>query len=239
MEEDFDEFPRVQAEHDYKARSHKELSFSKGDIMIITDELNHDWFVGLAKNVTGCIPAAYVRHCKNWRELTMQNAMTMPKTKTSNLVPEPEPTRAQTINHLAPALPGLTKGPSVAGSVVQIPENVLAVGASDEELIAAKPIPRGPERPDLAKELQVRNQAAKVGGPSKMAPRNELAAHLHQLKAKQAQKHRWQDPAQSELQSALQKQSVRVEQTTREVNELEGMTELQRKIHLLKQKNNY
>ena len=39
-------YPRVEAQHDYEARSDQELSFYKGDVMIITDVLDDAWLYG-------------------------------------------------------------------------------------------------------------------------------------------------------------------------------------------------
>jgi hypothetical protein len=88
-------------------------------------------------------------------------------------------------------------------------------GASDDELIKPKPIAMQPDRPDLAKALQIRNQAARVGGPTKAGP-NELSRHLQQLKTKQSFKGRMSDdPATSELKQRLKTQKEQQESRVR------------------------
>eukprot|EP00037_Helgoeca_nana_P000597 m.22398 g.22398 ORF g.22398 m.22398 type:complete len:266 (-) comp10728_c0_seq1:27-824(-) len=116
----------------------------------------------------------------------------------------------------ARALPGMQTG-AVGAAAFQR-------GASDDELIKPKPIAMQPDRPDLAKALQIRNQAARVGGPTKAGP-NELSRHLQQLKTKQSFKGRMSDdPATSELKQRLKTQKEQQESRARvgEVSELES-----------------
>eukprot|EP00041_Stephanoeca_diplocostata_P032364 m.1035825 g.1035825 ORF g.1035825 m.1035825 type:complete len:280 (-) comp24138_c3_seq36:2377-3216(-) len=105
-------------------------------------------------------------------------------------------------------------------------------GASEEELIKAKPIPMQPDRPDLAKALNIRNQAARVGGPQKQTGPNELARHLAQLKTKQMYKTRGQDPQTAELQARLRQQAAYMDQRAREP----PVTELQRRVTQIAQR---
>mmetsp|Transcript_18971 Transcript_18971/g.49356 ORF Transcript_18971/g.49356 Transcript_18971/m.49356 type:complete len:282 (+) Transcript_18971:34-879(+) len=87
--------------------------------------------------------------------------------------------------------------------------SIFRPGATDDELIQPKAIPMQPDRPDLAKALQIRNQAARVGAPMKTGP-NELARHLAQLKTKAMYKGRTEDDAATaELKARLKQQSVR------------------------------
>lgn len=105
------------------------------------------------------------------------------------------------------ALPGMRHG--------EVGKSVLQPAGSEDELIKPKPIPMQPDRPDLAKALQIRNQAARVGAPMKAGP-NELARHLQQLKTKQSFKTRMtDDPATAELKSRLKVQKERQAQKVR------------------------
>merc|ERR1711974_197993 len=109
-------------------------------------------------------------------------------------------------------------------------QRVFGAGASEDELIAAKPLPMQPDRPDLAKALQIRNQAARVGAPMKASGPNELKRHLASLQQKKAYESRWQDPHESELKGALKKQSLKNYERTAAHEAASNMSELQKKM---------
>lgn len=59
-EEDFE--PRdAEALFDYSARSSKELSFKKGDIIRVFKRFNPDWWDGTVNGIDGFVPAKYIR----------------------------------------------------------------------------------------------------------------------------------------------------------------------------------
>lgn len=59
-EEDFE--PRdAEALFDYSARSSKELSFKKGDIIRVFKRFNNDWWDGTINGTDGFVPATYIR----------------------------------------------------------------------------------------------------------------------------------------------------------------------------------
>lgn len=109
-------------------------------------------------------------------------------------------------------------------------DRVFGPGASDDDLIKAKPLPRAPDQPDLAKALHIRNQAARVG-PQKQSGGNELARHLQQLKTKKMYKDRVGDPHQAELQARLKRQSVQLDESSRAA----PISELQRRMQQIAQ----
>jgi hypothetical protein len=63
-----DDYPRVLAVHDYNARSPSEMSFRKGDLIVVVDEVDVHWGKGILRNKTGAVPYAYVEHCLSWRD---------------------------------------------------------------------------------------------------------------------------------------------------------------------------
>ena len=128
-----------------------------------------------------------------------------PHASKSSPRPNGQPESPTAGRHAARALPGMGSPAHGAGRGPS-----LRPGASDDELIKPKPIPMQPDRPDLARALSIRNQAAKVGSPTKSGP-NELARHLQQLKAKQSFKGRMvDDPATTELKARLKAQNERL-----------------------------
>jgi len=233
-----DDFPRVVALHDYAARSPKEFSFRKGELMIITDVLDDNWYQGKQNGVAGCIPTAYVTHAKNWREQQQPQAS----------APQPGPAHTQQQHHARPdtsksvraaPMPGMV--PMLGGPVSQPPPDsrFFAPGVSDDELIKAKPLAMQPDRPDLAKALNVRNQAARVAGPQKTTTGNELAQHLSQLKQKKAYTERWTDPHEAELKNAMQSQMNKVQISTSAAQKEANLSTFDRKMAARRQANNY
>ena len=58
----FAEEPRdAEALYDYSARSSKELSFKKGDIIRVYKRFNSDWWDGTINGIEGFVPAKYIR----------------------------------------------------------------------------------------------------------------------------------------------------------------------------------
>lgn len=65
-------FPRVVALHDYVARSPAELSFTKGDLLIVVGELDSNWIQGVPIAMPSSSPKAialsYVQHNPTWKD---------------------------------------------------------------------------------------------------------------------------------------------------------------------------
>lgn len=53
----------VQALYDFEARNHEELSFPQGGMIIITKDIDDDWYEGSFDGRTGLFPKSYVEHC--------------------------------------------------------------------------------------------------------------------------------------------------------------------------------
>ena len=51
----------AEALYDYSARSSKELSFKKGDVIKVYKRFNEDWWDGCHNDVEGFVPASYIR----------------------------------------------------------------------------------------------------------------------------------------------------------------------------------
>ncbi|XP_031562660.1 dynamin-binding protein-like [Actinia tenebrosa] len=53
----------VRALYDFEARNHEELSFPQGGIIIITKDIDVDWYEGSFEGKSGLFPKSYVEHC--------------------------------------------------------------------------------------------------------------------------------------------------------------------------------
>lgn len=126
------------------------------------------------------------------------------------------------------AMPGMVQGDIGA-------ERFGAGGAHDADLIQAKKLPRQPDRPDLAKALNIRNQAARVAGTpltqgvQREAGPTALAMHLAQMKTKKAYAGRGVTAGEAELAARLQQRQSDLEH---QANRGEA-TELQQRMAAL------
>lgn len=125
------------------------------------------------------------------------------------------------------AMPGMAQGD--IGGVG------MGVGLTDAELIQAKRLPRQPDRPDLAKALNIRNQAARVAGTpltqgvQRETGPNALAMHLAQMKNKKAYANRGVTAGEAELAARLK---LRQSDLEAQANKGEA-TELQQRMAAL------
>lgn len=224
------EFPRVVAKADYAARSHEELTFKSGQLMIVLDMLSDDWYQGELDGVIGLIPTAYVDHALNWRQ--MQSAtdssdalalralkehthhITQPNSVASTPMaspPELQMTEEEKRNARIQKYGGVPM--SGFNNNIFKPSNSernFNPGASDDELIKGKRISMRPDAPDLAKALHVRNQAAKVGGPTKNNGPSELNRHMHSIKMKSQYQERGLTNQEKELKQKLEQQTTKL-----------------------------
>ena len=74
LERTLSSFPRVVALHDYVARSPAELSFTKGDLLIVIGELDSNWIQGVPIAMPSSSPKAialsYVQHNPTWKDVS-------------------------------------------------------------------------------------------------------------------------------------------------------------------------
>lgn len=122
------------------------------------------------------------------------------------------------------AMPGMERTASAAAKAAGF-----GVGATDAELIQPKKLAMAPDRPDLAKALNIRNQAARVAGPQKQSGPSALAAHLQQLKNKKAYASRGISAGEAEFKDRIAQQAVKFDAGMRTTEQ----TELQKRMAAL------
>eukprot|EP00040_Diaphanoeca_grandis_P012750 m.64541 g.64541 ORF g.64541 m.64541 type:complete len:297 (-) comp23444_c0_seq1:48-938(-) len=130
--------------------------------------------------------------------------------------PKPKPTAAMTreerIRHY-----GGVQMPGFGGGGYQPPDET-SDGANsnhddDTTLIQPMPLRRQPDAPDLAKALNMRNQAAR-GGPTKTSGTNELNRAMQMIKTKTMYESRGLTSQELELKQRLKLQSTKLNEAT-------------------------
>ena len=71
--ENDDDFSEAEALYDYCARSHKELSFKKGDIIRVFARANKDWLDARVDGACGFVPANYVKFASDSERLDISS----------------------------------------------------------------------------------------------------------------------------------------------------------------------